>query len=217
MGEVTLYGASYSTFVRSARLALEEKGVPYQLVEVDIFAEGGPPAEHLARHPFGKIPAFQHGDFRLFETAAILHYVDEAFDGPPLVPAEAKGRARVNQIVGLLGSYAYPSMVWKVCAERIFASLEGREPDESEVATGMRTAETCMTVLEDLLGESPYLVGPDLSLADLHAYPIFAYFSLTPEGAEALERHAGLGAWFARMTGRASAMSTRTPMELGKE
>ncbi|MFZ6765015.1 glutathione S-transferase N-terminal domain-containing protein [Pseudoroseomonas sp. WGS1072] len=49
-----LYGASYSVYVRAVRLTLAEKGVPYTLVPVDVFAPGGPPAEYLARQPFGR-------------------------------------------------------------------------------------------------------------------------------------------------------------------
>lgn len=53
---VTVYGATYSVYTRIARLALIEKGVAFDLVPVDVFGPGGPPAEHLARHPFGRIP-----------------------------------------------------------------------------------------------------------------------------------------------------------------
>ena len=60
-----LYGAASSVYVRAARLALAEKGVAYNLVDVDVFAPGGPPAEHMARHPFGKVPAFEHDGFQL--------------------------------------------------------------------------------------------------------------------------------------------------------
>src|SRR5438309_1302524 len=59
-----VFGAPYSVYVRAVRLALEEKGVDYELVPVDIFASEGQPAEHMARHPFGKIPAFEHAGFR---------------------------------------------------------------------------------------------------------------------------------------------------------
>ena len=72
MSEPIVFGAAYSVYVRIVRLALEEKGVAYRLEEVDIFAEGGPPADHLARHPFARIPAFEHEGFALFETAAIV-------------------------------------------------------------------------------------------------------------------------------------------------
>ena len=98
MSDPILFGAAYSVYVRIARLALAEKGVAYRLVEVDIFAEGGPPADYAARQPFGRIPAFEHDGFRLYESGAITRYVDEAFPGPPLQPAEPQARARVNQV-----------------------------------------------------------------------------------------------------------------------
>ena len=208
MTEVTLYGAAYSAYVRMARLALEEKGVAYELVEVDVFAEGGPPAEHLARQPFGKIPAFDHAGFALYETAAITHYIDEAFEGPPLLPADARGRARANQIVGLLDAQAYRTCVWEVYVERVGVPEEGGTSDEATVARGLKTAETCLTALEDLMGDGPLFLGADVSLADLHAYPIFHYFRLAPEGAAAFGRHPKLSTWWEAMSERPSVAAT---------
>ena len=103
--KVILYGALYSVYVRIARLALEEKGVAYQLSEVDIFAEGGPPPGHLARQPFGRIPAFEHDGFELYETGAIARYVDEAFEGPALQPTEPRARAHLG--IHLLSKIPY--------------------------------------------------------------------------------------------------------------
>ena len=91
-----VFGAPYSVYARAVRLALEEKGVQYELVPVDVFASGGPPPEHKSRHPFGKIPAFEHAGFRLDEAGAITRYVDEAFPGPGLQPKDARSRARMN-------------------------------------------------------------------------------------------------------------------------
>lgn len=203
-GEVTLFGAAYSVYVRIARLALEEKGVPYRLVEVDIFAEGGPPADYLERHPFARIPAFEHDDFKLFETAAIARYVDDAFDGPPLMPPDPKSRARVNQITGFLDSYAYRAMVWDVFVERVSVPREGGVSDEEKVAAGLRSAGTCLAVLKGFMGENDYLVGSQLTLADLHAAPMITYFRQAPEGAEALSCHPTLAKWWERLAERPS-------------
>jgi glutathione S-transferase len=78
---------------------------------------GGSRPEHRARHPFGKIPAFEHDGFRLYEAGAITRYVDEALPGPRLQP---RGRARMNQIVSTLDSYAYGTLVWDIYVERVF-------------------------------------------------------------------------------------------------
>src|SRR5690242_15556747 len=126
MSDPIVYGAAYSVYVRIVRLALEEKGIPYRLTEVDIFAEGGPPADYSARHPFGRIPAFEHDVFRLYETGAIARYVDEAFPGPTLMPREAKARARANQVMSIVDNYAYPAMVWGVFVEGVRAPAQGK-------------------------------------------------------------------------------------------
>ena len=95
-----LHGPAYSTYVRTARLALLEKGVAYTLDSFDLL-NGVPPVQR-ARHPFGKAPAFTHGDIVLYETVAICRYIDEAFDGPPLQPATALDRAHVTQVCAIL-------------------------------------------------------------------------------------------------------------------
>jgi glutathione S-transferase len=68
MAAPVVYGPAYSTYTRTARLALEEKGVDYKLEEVDILSGAAQSPAHLARQPFGKVPAFEHDGFRLYET-----------------------------------------------------------------------------------------------------------------------------------------------------
>ncbi|MGE0117497.1 MAG: glutathione S-transferase family protein [Dongiaceae bacterium] len=207
-GVPILYGATYSVYTRIARLALEEKGVPYRLVETDVFAASGPPAEHLRRHPFGRIPVLDHGGFVLYETAAIARYVDEGFPGPPLQPDSAAARARMTQMIGILDSYGYRPMVWDVYVERISAGEEGRAPDEGRIAAGLARSATVLDELEKALEAQGFLAGEAVSLADLHAAPMMAYFRIAPEGAQALARHARLAAWWERMNGRSSLRRT---------
>src|SRR3546814_2735373 len=70
MSDPIVFGARYSTYTRSVLLALAEKGVACSLQEIDIFRGATP--DYLARQPFGRIPAFEHDGFRLYETAAIM-------------------------------------------------------------------------------------------------------------------------------------------------
>jgi glutathione S-transferase len=214
MGSPIVYGARYSVYVRIVRLALEEKAVPYRLQEVDIFAPGGPPPDYLERQPFGRIPAFEHDGFRLYESGAISRYVDEAFPQPPLMPEGPQARARVNQIVSLLDSYAYRTLVWDVFVERVRAHTLGREPDEARIAAALPRAETCLRALSELRGDHPWLAGAALTLADLHAAPMLALFRLAPEGAALLERFPGLASWWERLDDRPSMAATRFPLEL---
>src|ERR1700730_3700917 len=169
-----VFGAPYSVYVRAVRLALEEKGVAYELVPVDIFAPGGPPADHMNRHPFGKIPAFEHEGFRLYEAGAVTRYIDETFAGPSLQPADPRSRARTSQIISILDSYAYRTLVWDIYVERVARPAQGLITDDERGAAALPKAAICLSALSDLLADAPWLAGPAISLADLHAAPIFA-------------------------------------------
>ncbi|MER8368932.1 glutathione S-transferase family protein [Mesorhizobium sp. M1348] len=204
MGKPVVYGADYSVYVRIVRLVLEEKGVGYELVPVDIFAADGIPGWYFEHQPFGRIPAFEHDGFRLYETGAIARYVDEAFDGPALQPVEARPRARMNQITGMLDAYAYKAMVWDVAVER----LEKTPPDEAVIANGLRQARTALQALSSLKAEGLWLLGTDLTLADLHAAPIIGYFVKVAEGRKLLAEFADIRDWYARIAGRESFAKT---------
>jgi glutathione S-transferase len=209
MAKPIVYGADYSVYVRIVRLVLAEKGIDYELVPVDVFAAEGTPTWYFEHHPFGRIPAFEHDGFRLFETSAIARYVDEAFDGPALQPKDPHGRARMNQIIGMLDAYAYRSMVWDVAVER----LENTPPDEALIASGLRQAERVLRVLTSLEAPGPWLLGDQLTLADLHAASIIAYFLKVPEGQKLLAAFADIQAWWDRIAARNAFAVTEKPIE----
>jgi glutathione S-transferase len=208
-GKPLLFGADYSVYVRIARLAMIEKDVDHELVPVDIFAEGGAPDWYLERHPFGRIPAFEHGALRLYETAAITRYVDEAFDGPPLQPDSPAERATMNQIIGVLDAYAYRPMVWGVYVEHVLKPKRGDAPDEALVAASLEQARTCLLALAALKRDGRWMLGDGLTLADLHAAPMFAYFAQAPEGQALLGGHPPLGGWWEGMQSLASMAATQ--------
>ena len=216
MSDPVLYGLSRSVYTRVARLALEEKGVRYTLEEVEIFEQSGVPAEHLARHPFGRIPAFAHDGLMLYETGAITRYVDEAFDGLRLQPQDAPMRARMNQVIGIVDSYAYRPMVWGVFAARVVPARGGARPDDGIVAMALAKSRTCCLALEEILGSKRYFTGEEITLADLHALPILLYFSLTREGAATLSEYPRLHAWFDNMAARPSVQRTKGRYELAQ-
>jgi len=216
MSDPVLYGLSRSVYTRIARLALEEKGVRYTLEEVEIFGPAGVPAAHLVRHPFGRIPAFAHDGFMLYETGAITRYVDEAFVGSRLQPQGVHLRARMNQVIGIVDSYAYRPMVWGVFAARIVAPEEDIGPAENLVAESLAKACTCCRAFEEILGSSRYFTGDELTLADLHALPTLLYFAMTSEGAQTLAAHPRLRAWLDNMAARPSVQRTKGKFELAR-
>jgi glutathione S-transferase len=207
-GKSVVYGADYSVYVRIVRLALHEKGVDYDLVPIDVFAPEGPDPAYLQRQPFGRIPAFEHDGFRLYETGAIARYIDEAFDGPGLQPAEPKARARMNQIVSIADSYAYRTLVWDIFVERVNKPDRGEIPDEAKIQAAIGKAETCFAALGALMADGPFLVGDRISLADLWLASMFDYVLKTAEGRALTTEHPSLMSWWLRISSRQSMLST---------
>jgi len=208
MAKPTLYGPGYSTYTRAARLAMEEKGVDYDLVEVD-FIGGGMTDEHLTRQPFGKVPAFEHDGLMLYETQAIERYVDEAFDGPALQPSDPAGRARMSQVISIIDSYTYPRTVGDLVIQRLVQPMLGGTADESIIEAAVPEVDKSMREFERMLGDQEYLTGTTLSLADLHLAPIFGYFVDTPESKGILESKPSLNAWWQRIAARDSMAKTQ--------
>ena len=182
--------------------------MPYLMQEVEIFGPEGVPLDHLQRHPFGRVPVLQHDAFFLYETAAITHYIDEAFAEPALQPPDPQRRARMRQIIGILDSYAYRPMVWGVYVQRLRVPLSGAAPDEAEIARSLEASARCLDALSALLGSDPYFAGEQVSLADLHALPMLHYFCLAPEGQAMFQQYAQLAGWYELMLTRPSVRST---------
>ena len=209
MAKPIVYGPAYSTYARTVRLALEEKGVDYELVEVDLLSGAAKAPEHLARHPFGKVPAFEHDGLVLYETDAITRYINEAFEGPALEPADVRERARMTQAINVIGNYAYPAMIGQIFIQRAIMPMMGNAADEAAIAAAMPQAETSVAALEKLIDGDAYLAGSQLSRADMLLIPVYDYFSQTPEGQQLLAAAPNLQRWWQSVQSRPSVEKTR--------
>ena len=212
MTKPTVYGPSYSAYVRATRLALEEKGVAYELVDVAMLAGANKQPDFLRLNPFGKLPAFTHDGLSLYETGAIIRYIDRALPGPALQPKDARALARVDQVMSIVDSFAYPSMI-QLAWQRLVVPMQGGTPDEAVVAACLPQVKLCLSEFARLLGVDPWFGGASISLADLHLGPIFTYASATPEGADLLARHPTLQSWGSRLSERPS--MAKTPPQFG--
>jgi glutathione S-transferase len=130
MSNLIVYGFQRSTYVNIVRLVLTHKDVPYFFHDLEPVM--GKP-EHLALHPFNRVPILKHGDFTVYETSAIASYVDEAFEGPRLTPQDVRKRARMNQWMSAVNSYYYPYMIYHVTHERLVYPELGIASDEKVV------------------------------------------------------------------------------------
>jgi len=185
-----------SAYLWTAMMAADEKGLAYAH---EPLALGSP--EHLALHPFGKMPVLQHGDLVLFETLAICVYLDEGFEGPALQPAAPAGRAQMLKWIGVVNAYVFPVMN-RFMKERLVRPAWGFEPDRSFVAAAREPLGVIMRQLEAALSAHPYLAGPAFTLADIFLLPQLKFFALTPEGEALLARAPATADWLARMNAR---------------
>ena len=202
-----LHGYRYSVYLRIARLVLTEKGVAYERVEVNPFA-ADVPAEYLALHPFGRVPALVHDGFTLYETGAITRYLDRAFAGPALQPTDPRRLARVDQIIGVIDAYAYWPLVRQVFVHDVIRPHNGAAGDPTELEKGLATAAKVLDALETLAAADPWLTGPDLSLADFHLGAMIAYFAQSARGTDLLVARPRLAAWWQRFEARPSVAAT---------
>jgi glutathione S-transferase len=206
MSNPTLYGPGFSTFVRTCRITLMEKGVSYDFQEFN-FLEGWP-AGYEARHPFKKVPAFSHDGMNLHEASAICRYVDEAFEGPALQPCDAKTRARMNQAIAVLESYTYRPVISETVIPRVVVPMLGGTTDEAAVAAAQPAVALAVRVLDGYLSRSGFFAGDGFSLADAFCVPVIHYLSQVPEGQAVLGGAGALMAWLERMDARASVRAT---------
>jgi glutathione S-transferase len=204
MGQPVVHGPSFSTYVRSVRLALHEKGVDHKLVEVDLLGGAHKKAPYVSLQPFGKVPAFEHDGNTFYETSAILRYIDEVFPGPALMPSTPAARALANQVMSIVDSYGYAPSVTNLFIPRVLVPSMGGETDMAKVEAAKEPAALFVKELERLLSGQTFFGGANLCLADVHALPVLVYLRATPEGKSIMESAPMLRAWMSRMLERAS-------------
>src|ERR1700758_2781278 len=169
MSDPIVYGFPRSTYVNIVRLVLTYKGVAYTFQDLEPVMGK---QEHLALHPFNRVPILRHGDFTIYETSAIASYVDEAFGGPRLTPGDVHARGRMNQWISAVNSYYYPYMIYHVTHERLVFPELGIVSDERVVAHALPKVELALGVLErELAHGQKYLLGSELSIADFFILP----------------------------------------------
>jgi glutathione S-transferase len=162
MATLTLHSTPLSTYGRTCRMALAEKGVDYEL---DPVMPQVP--EQVERQPWGSVPAMTHGDVRMYETLAICNYVEAAFDGPALQPADPLARARCYQWSSVFIQYLYRPGI-DIVLQRLVVPSQGGEPDEGLIAESIPKTEKALGALDGALagGRLFRAAAPHLSADD---------------------------------------------------
>ncbi|MBF2025913.1 MAG: glutathione S-transferase family protein [Oscillatoriales cyanobacterium C42_A2020_001] len=181
MTNITVYGTPISTYVRTVRLLLEEAGVDYRLQDVDFFKGETNTPEYRAKHPFGKVPVLEVDGAVIYETAAIVGYLDAVVAANKFTPSDSLLQARMRQIMGIIDSYLYSLAISTIVIQRLIVPRQGGQPDEEKIQNAIAPAKTAVEAIEAIAVGSPYLLGSEITIADLYLIPIFIYFSRTPE------------------------------------
>ena len=207
MSEFAVHSIPGSPFGRAVLATLEEKGASYRILPAAPGTLRSP--EHLARHPFGRVPVLEHNGFSLYETQAILRYLDRVLPTPALTPADPKRTARMDQVMNVNDWYLFQGVGNVIGFHRVVGPrVMGLTPDEAAIAAAMPKARAVFEELARLLGEQPYFAGEAISLADLLVAPQIGFFTQTPEWSVLGAPHANLVAWLARMEARPSLRAT---------
>ena len=208
MPQYVLYGFAGSTFTRIVRMAFAEKGVDVELVPVGIHDGSNRTPEHLARHPFGKVPALALAGTYLYETEAILEALEGCHPARPLFPADAVERARMRQWMSVVHTYAYPAMISTLMWERLLKPMMGHEPDMAAVDAVLPEVRRQLGLFDAQLAATPYLAGAAISAADLYLAAVLDFVARTPEGPELLADAPSLARWWHAMQQRPSFTAT---------
>jgi glutathione S-transferase len=157
-------------YVQRAVIALKEKGVPFERVDIDLADK---PGWFLKISPLGKVPVLtvrtETGEVALFESNVICEYIEETQTGPKLHPADPLARAQHR--------------AWMEFGSAILADLWGLETtQDAAVFESKRQAIIAKFArVEDALGEGPFFAGESFSLVDAVFAPIFRYFEVFDE------------------------------------
>jgi glutathione S-transferase len=195
-----VFGGLPSPYVRKVCLVLEEKGLPYELTQLSPHAEH---PEFRACSPFGKIPGFRDGNYRLCDSTAIVTYLEARHPERPMLPAEPQARGRAmwfdeftDTIFGAAGL--------KILFNRFVAPKLLKIPSSEERALeGEAELPRSLDYIESVAPERGWLLGADFTLADISVASMFrslTYVGLDPKP----ETHPRTAAWYARVCERPS-------------
>jgi len=204
MAPVKVFGPARSRNVARVVLCLEEVGAEYEVVNIDMKAMEHKSPEHLARNPFGQIPAFQDGDLLLFESRAISKYILRKYktdEVDMLREGNLKEAAMVDVWTEVDAHTYHPALSPVVYECIINPMMRGIPTNEKVVAESLEKLKKVLEVYEARLSNHKFLAGDFVSFADLNHFPYTFYFMATPH-AVLFDSYPHVKAWWERIMAR---------------
>jgi glutathione S-transferase len=196
-----LHHHPFSTFSRRVRIALLEKNIPCELIEVDMMARAHRGPAYLALNPYGRVPTLEEDGFILYESTAILEYLEATHPTPSLVPADARGRAHVAMHMKLCDIQMARQTGTIIFPKRF---LPKERWDEAAMAQAKKEIEKHLEIVDAQLKGKEYLVGNHYSLVEVCYTPFVEFLPLMD-----ITPPANVAAWVGRMLDRPSAQQTK--------
>jgi glutathione S-transferase len=202
---IRLHWHPFSLIPRRVRIALREKGIPHEEVEVDVLRRANRGPEFRRLNPFGQIPVLEDGSLVICESVAILEYLEERFPAPSLLSADVATRATTRQFMLWSGDYingAWEAWMAPVIAPDRPVDAAAREKARDDIAAHL-------DVVERRLAGRDWLVD-GYSLADICYAPIVTVLDRVDLGDLVAARPA-VAAWVRRLQGRPAVRDTAPP------
>lgn len=199
-GAMKVYGHRGSICTNRVLFTFAEKGVEPEFVTVDLAKGQQRSPEHLARQPFAMIPVLEDGGWQLYESRAIMRYLDRALAGPSLVPDEARALAEMERWISVEYSYLSPP-VGEIVKQKFVVPARGGTIDAAAVDRARLGVARALEVVDRALAGREFLAGGAFTLADVSAAPVVAMLVFAGEGA-LVEARPNASAWWKRVSSR---------------
>ncbi|KAL9381437.1 hypothetical protein Peur_027094 [Populus x canadensis] len=200
---VKVYGPAMAVCPQRVMACLLEKGVEFDLVYVDLDSGEQKLPEFLLKQPFGQVPVVEDGDFKLFESRAIIRYYAAKYEdrGPNLLGNTLEEKALVDQWLEI-EAHNFNDLVFNIVFQVVILPRIGQQGDSELVRTYEEKLEKVLDVYEKRLSKSKYLAGDSFTLADLSHLPATRYLVNEAGLGHLVKDRKKLNAWWEDISSR---------------
>lgn len=197
-----LHSHPFSTFGRRVEITLIEKNVPFERVELDLAGRQHKTPEYKAINPYARVPTLEDHGFFLYESSAILQYLEAEYPEPALTPADNKGRAKVDMHLRLCDSQMASPAGVIIFQKRFFPEAKW---NLESIAKASKEIAAHLEIVNQALEGQDYLVNDRYSLADIAYIPFLQFLPMMVDPATV---PANVAKWSAHLLARASSLQT---------
>jgi glutathione S-transferase len=192
---IKLFGNPVSTCTRKVLMTLAETNTPFEHATIDIMKGEHKGDEHVRRQPFGRIPAIEDGDFKLFESRAICRYIARKV-GSDILPTDLRTFAKTEQWISIETS-EFSGHAMKF----IYQYVMKREQDAAALEAAGKALEVTCAAMEKQLASTPFLAGSAFTLADVCFMPYIEYAMASPVK-EMIAKNPHVSSWWNKISER---------------